>query len=145
MPIICFTKEKKTPVEGHKNLRRLIKMLIKSLPIFFNLFLHRFPLGGSVISISALRFNSTVVTHELGHNLGLLHTHHGISEISCSDYCRETHPSFSLGDLVQDTNPTPINFNCHDPVNLRDYRVCDFDKQPFKNTPFTNFMGFGGQ
>lgn len=101
--------------------------------------------GGSVISIDALRYNSTVVIHELGHNLGLLHTHHGISEVSCSHSCRETLPSLSLGDLVQDTNPTPLNFECHDPFGLREYRVCDFDKPPFRNTPYRNFMGFGGE
>ncbi|KAJ8039578.1 Pappalysin-1 [Holothuria leucospilota] len=97
--------------------------------------------GGTVIDTDSLKHNNTLI-HELGHNLGLWHTHHGITELSCSDKCRETYPSLNLGDLVQDTNPTPENTRCHDPV-YGEYRVCDFDRPTFKDTPFRNYMGFG--
>lgn len=37
------------------------------------------------------------LVHEIGHVLGLWHVHHGVSESSCEDECREVVPSMLTG------------------------------------------------
>nr|XP_006817135.1 PREDICTED: pappalysin-1-like [Saccoglossus kowalevskii] len=80
------------------------------------------------------------MVHELGHVLGLWHTHHGISEMGCTDECLEIYPSLELGDLIADTYPTPLNQHCRDP------KPNEFDKCGIQidyiNTPFRNYMGY---
>ncbi|XP_070533029.1 pappalysin-1-like [Ptychodera flava] len=99
-------------------------------------------LGGVVLQPSHYgkpgKVDSTI--HEFGHVLGLWHVHHGISEMECNDECLELHPSLELGDMVEDTAPTPFNTYCRDP------EPCEYDKcgleTVYRNTPYTNYMSY---
>lgn len=57
------------------------------------------------------------LAHEMGHCLGLWHTHHGVSEVTSCGSCYEfaSNPSDVRGDFCSDTPPTPTNFNCAPP------------------------------
>ncbi|XP_038064030.1 pappalysin-1-like [Patiria miniata] len=95
--------------------------------------------GGTVLQGDTCKSESSSETfiHELGHNLGLWHVH---QSMECTDECREKTASDVLGDLVEDTNPTPENEFCRDP------RSCDsdtcFGEVEFKETPYRNFMSY---
>ena len=80
------------------------------------------------------------LVHELGHVLGLWHVHHGVTEMECSNACLETHPSLVLGDMCEDTNPTPNNTECRNADWTRQY--CGITAQD--STPFANYMGYAG-
>ena len=85
------------------------------------------------------------LVHEFGHSLGLWHVHHGISEMKCDDACAELYPSMVLGDLCSDTNPTPRNRQCIDPLPsplLKYEDTCGIYN--FQNTPFNNYMSYAG-
>ncbi|EEC04409.1 pregnancy-associated plasma protein A, putative, partial [Ixodes scapularis] len=77
--------------------------------------------------------------HEMGHVLGLWHVHRGVSEVECHDDCLETRASLDTGDLCEDTGPTPMNHQCHDPP--ADLAHCGLTN--FVDTPFRNYMGYG--
>jgi hypothetical protein len=64
--------------------------------------------GGIIIDADYWDASNEVVTHEVGHCIGLWHTHHGVSEVStCSD-CFENPPGSDVtGDFCSDTPPTP--------------------------------------
>nr|KAG5700461.1 hypothetical protein BaRGS_013948 [Batillaria attramentaria] len=81
------------------------------------------------------------LVHEIGHNFGLWHVHHGVSEVDCSDPCAETQASMELGDLCEDTSPTPQNVHCGDPGVAEDQ--CGV-MASFRNTPFRNYMSYAG-
>lgn len=85
------------------------------------------------------KHHTNALVHEFGHVLGLWHVHHGVSEMDCGDECAEFFPSLELGDLCSDTNPTPANNLCSDPVG-KDSMVCGVKK--LRNTPFSNYMSY---
>ena len=65
--------------------------------------------------------NDPVLFHELGHNFGLWHTFHGVSEVASCSACSENVHSFGdaassyVGDLCSDTLATPKNYDCAPP------------------------------
>jgi hypothetical protein len=80
-------------------------------------------------------------THELGHVLGLLHTHRGVSEVSgCGAGCAEnvnTPDADVRGDFAADTPPTPENTTCSPPGGE------DCQGVPWGRTQPENHMGYG--
>jgi hypothetical protein len=73
--------------------------------------------GGIVIGEGYFGSHMSVLTHEMGHNVGLWHTHHGISEVGVCSECYEAPgvPDDTTGDFCGDTPTTPVNWSCDDP------------------------------
>ncbi|MFQ5463559.1 MAG: M43 family zinc metalloprotease, partial [Phycisphaerae bacterium] len=74
-------------------------------------------MGGVVMNNGQWSSTATTIAHEIGHNLGLWHTHHGVSEVNQCSACWESPnaPDSTVGDRCADTAPTPTNFNCGPP------------------------------
>lgn len=72
-------------------------------------------MGGIVLHTGHILPGGTLLSHEVGHNLGLWHTHHGVSEVELCSVCYErptTGDRDNTGDRCSDTPATPVNFNC---------------------------------
>lgn len=75
-------------------------------------------MGGTIVDDNFFGGNEGTLTHEIGHCLGLWHTHHGVSEVSQCGACWERADGLNgdiTGDFCSDTDPTPRNFYCSSP------------------------------
>lgn len=74
--------------------------------------------GGVIMDDNWFGAGQKTLTHEVGHCLGLWHTHHGVSEVSACSACYERADGLNgdtTGDFAADTAPTPTNYNCSPP------------------------------
>ncbi len=75
-------------------------------------------MGGIILDDNYFGGGEGTLAHEVGHCIGLWHTHHGVSEVSQCGACYERADGFEgdlTGDYCSDTAPTPTNFNCSPP------------------------------
>lgn len=106
-------------------------------------------LGGIIIDKWSVGEGMTLLSHEIGHALGLWHTHHNVDDenddlpstmLSCSHDCRDRAGSSlgnTRGDFCSDTPPTPRNENCGPPGGTD---PCN--GVPWGPTQPQNFMGY---
>ena len=67
-------------------------------------------MGGIIVDDGAFGAGKSTLTHEVGHCLGLWHTHHGVSEVSQCSACYERADGVDgdiTGDFSAETPPTP--------------------------------------
>jgi PKD repeat protein len=96
--------------------------------------------GGIIIDNSSFGPGREVLTHELGHNLGLWHTFHGVDEVAECGPCYELAGGADgdvTGDFCGDTAPTPTSYACGSPGGSD---PCN--DVPWGPTNPENFMGY---
>ncbi len=102
--------------------------------------------GGVVMDDTWFGANSripAILTHEVGHCLGLWHVHHGVDEVNACGGCyepagRPPEVGDVTGDLCSDTNPTPANSGvCADPA-----APDPCTGNPWLDAPYLNYMSY---
>jgi hypothetical protein len=99
-------------------------------------------LGGTIMNTLQFTGSSACISHEMGHNLGLWHTHHGVTEVSNCSACYEMANGAGgngSGDFCADTPPTPLNYTCLPPGGIDP--CCGL---PWGPTQPENLMSYGG-
>ncbi len=100
-------------------------------------------LGGVMLSeqnVFPAPYHDNVLAHEIGHTLGLWHTHHGVTEVDTCERCYEMADGSDAditGDLCSDTPPAPVTSTCEDPGGTDP--CCDV---PWGETDYTNYMSY---
>ena len=100
-------------------------------------------LGGIIMADGHFGPNMSIMAHETGHNLGLWHTHHGVSEVSPCSACYETADGTNgdtTGDYAADTAATPVNVTCSGPGG-----VDGCSGVAWGDTVWQNYMGYAPQ
>lgn len=98
--------------------------------------------GGIVMTEGHFDFTQSTFAHEMGHCLGLWHTHHGVDEVTTCGSCYESPGAGdrdNTGDRCSDTDPTPTNQGCAPPGGTD---PCT--GTPWGPTDVQNFMGYSG-
>lgn len=95
--------------------------------------------GGLWLNNSYANQYEGTASHEMGHCLGLWHTHHGVTEVNSCSACYEYASGSEgnlRGDFCSDTPPTPRNFNCASPGGS------DCQGTSWGRTQYENIMGY---
>ncbi len=100
--------------------------------------------GGIMLHSDHVNVQS-LLSHEVGHVVGLWHTFHGVDEASggCLSPCYEEagNPSDTTGDFCSDTPPTPLSYLCGDPP---DPPIDNCSGLPWAPTAYRNYMSYAG-
>jgi hypothetical protein len=103
------------------------------------------------LSVNMLNYNTGILPHEVGHILGLLHTHTGEKAMNCEYITRdESDPDYNAkcaGDRVTDTNAMPNLYGKFHMINQEceyegDIKNCEGELYQLTEKDVRNFMGY---